>query len=141
MITISFLITVKSLIMISCPSTGLFLLPGPMATQVTTGEKVVTELSQQGALCSHNQHEEEENSAWHFIYPHNLSHKETRPTQSQTNSSCKGEDRVCHGSPLWGLDLGWGWGQTCSVENAKEPCRGHVSTCVQPRPVLSSWLF
>lgn len=48
-------------------SSDLFLLLGPMA-QETTGEKVVTEMGQQGALQSNDQHKEADITTWHFIY-------------------------------------------------------------------------
>lgn len=47
---------------------GLFLLLGHMAAQVTTGEKVVTEMGQQGALQSNYQHKEADITTWHFIF-------------------------------------------------------------------------
>lgn len=46
---------------------GLFLLLEPTAAQVTTGEKVVTEMGQQGALQSNYQHKEADITTWHFI--------------------------------------------------------------------------
>lgn len=38
----------------------------------TTGEKVVTENSQQGALQSNYYHKEEDITTWHFIYLDNF---------------------------------------------------------------------
>lgn len=49
-------------------SSDLFLLLGPMAAQVRTGEKVVTEINQQGALQSNYQHKKADVTTWHFIH-------------------------------------------------------------------------
>lgn len=45
----------------------LFLLLGPSAAQGKTGEKGVTEMGQQGALQSNDQHKGDI-TTWHFIY-------------------------------------------------------------------------
>lgn len=46
----------------------LFLLLAPTAALVRTGEKVVTEMDQQGALQSNYQHKKADITTWHFIY-------------------------------------------------------------------------
>lgn len=46
----------------------LFLLLGPTAAQARTGEKVVTEMNQQGALQSNYQHKKADATTRHFIY-------------------------------------------------------------------------
>ncbi|XP_035032073.1 SLAIN motif-containing protein 2 isoform X12 [Hippoglossus stenolepis] len=53
-------------------SANLFLLLGTTAVWVTTGEKVVTEAGQQGALQSNYQHKEADITTWHFIYLDNF---------------------------------------------------------------------
>lgn len=86
------------------------------AVQVTTGEKVVTELGQQGALQSNYQHKEADITIWHFIYLDTFfSEERKRETMSQNIYNPefkKGEDsvhiaskRTSHRVPLWGLAL------------------------------------
>lgn len=109
---------------------GLFLLPGPTVAQVRTGEKVVTEMGQQGALQSNYQHKEADNITWHFIYLDTF-YNEERKTLSkkiyriEILKKERTVSRSCQRGPpivsLCGVQL---WrGQACSAhspENAKE---------------------
>lgn len=64
--------------------------------QVTTGGKVVTEMSQQGALQSNDQHKEADITTWHFIYLDTF-YSEERETMSPKYielKKIKGEDSV-----------------------------------------------
>lgn len=77
---------------------------------MTTGEKVVTEVGQQGALQSNYQHKEADITTWHFIYLETFYSEESK-TMSQKYielSFKKGKDsvhivskRTSHCASLW----------------------------------------
>lgn len=77
---------------------------------MTTGEKVVTEVSQQGALQASCQHKETDITTGHFIYLGNFynGEKETK-SQNIYNSDLKKKaivsKRTSHHAPLWGVAL------------------------------------
>lgn len=114
----------------------LCLLLGPTAEQVTTGEKVVTESSQQGALQSNYQHKEADIiTTWHFIYLDNFNSEERererdyvpkiyqiQNSKEEKKSVCIVSERTSHRVSLWGLALE-GSGMQTAKKMPKKPAR------------------